>query len=285
VTYTVVPTKPGIYRNLPFSVYLQIEAENFSSLKHMGVSARCYKWHKDHPGGDKDTPSRKFGRALHSFTLEPDVTMLDYTVYRDSKSKGEGAVKRWKAFQEANQDKEILDVKDYDRCLLVREAIREHETVRRVLEDCDDFELTIVWEHHTGRLMKSRIDALGQHIIGDLKSSRDPQLHRFESDAERYLYRCQAAFYQDAVAAATGGELKPYAILAAETGPPYDAAKYIVPDEMLLDGRCTYEKWLEELGHCEREGIWPGFAEGELILGRPGWAESDEVDDLICEGD
>jgi hypothetical protein len=274
-----IPSEPGMYRRVPFHVYLQIVAANFSSLKHLDVSPRCYKWHKDHPGGDKDTPAKKFGRAVHSFVLEPDVTLLDYTVYRESKSKGEGAVKRWKAFQAANQDKEILDVKDYDRALLVRETIREHDAVSQVLDACDEFELTIIWEHRSGRIMKSRIDGLGQPIIADLKSCRDPRPHRFESDAERYLYRVQAAFYQDAVGYATSERPKPYSILAAETGPPYDAAEYLVPTEMLLDGRCVYEKWLEELGHCEREGMWPGFAEETLILGRPGWATKDDDKD------
>ena len=276
MTDPTIPSTPGVYRDIPFSIYLQIEALNFSSLKHMNVSPRCYKWHLDHPGQVRDTPAKKFGRAVHSFTLEPDVTLLDYTVYRESKSKGEGARKNWEAFKAANTDKEILDVKDYDRCLIVREAIREHEAVSRVLDACDERELTIIWEHHTGRLCKSRIDGLGQPIIADLKSSRDPRPFRFEADAERFLYRVQAAFYTDAVRFAfPDGGPRPYAILAAETGPPYDAAKYLVPEELILDGRCVYEDWLAELGHCEREDLWEGFAEGELILGRPGWATKD----------
>ncbi|MBU0598974.1 hypothetical protein KKF61_08390, partial [Patescibacteria group bacterium] len=130
---------------IPFAAYRRLPGTNSSALSDLRVSPLLYqRRHQDvcdacghdcmsNPVVDTsgarvcpecgatlvgrprpDTAAMKLGRALHSVVLEPDTTILEYTVYREPKSRGEGARTRWQEFEAAaiREGKTVLDVAD-----------------------------------------------------------------------------------------------------------------------------------------------------------------------------
>ncbi len=298
---------------IPFDAYRRLPGTNSSALSELRTSALSYQYyHRDVCGecghdcmgepvlvgydrmcphcstvladnSRPDTPAKLLGRAAHSIIIEPDTVKSEYAVYRESKTKGEGARLRWQAFQAEHEaeGKTILDVPIYDTCWAMRRACYRNRDALSLLAQATHREISIIWTHRSGELMKSRIDMLTAGPIVDMKSTRDITKWRFERDAKRLGYHCQAALYQDAVQALTG-ELRPYKIMAPQSVPPYDAAVFTLPDEALRRGRETYEAGIAMLQKCRAARDWPGMYDCEQELEIRGDYDDD---DLICEGD
>jgi hypothetical protein len=64
-----VPSKPGLYPDLPFAVYHQIEAKSSTMLRDMGYGARTC-WHRRRFAREV-TPAMLAGRLAHIQILEP----------------------------------------------------------------------------------------------------------------------------------------------------------------------------------------------------------------------
>lgn len=66
--------EPGIYLDLPEAEYHAAEGLSCSGIKHLTVSKLNY-WHKNldpDKEPEEDTGARRFGKAVHSFALEPE---------------------------------------------------------------------------------------------------------------------------------------------------------------------------------------------------------------------
>ena len=74
--------QPGIYFNLPESVYRSIRALSYSGIKHLAVSPLRY-WHNcinTDKAQEADTRAKRFGKATHCLALEPARFAQDYGV-------------------------------------------------------------------------------------------------------------------------------------------------------------------------------------------------------------
>ena len=296
---------------IPFAAYRALPGTNSSALSDLRVSPLLYQYrHPDvcgscghdcmgKPALDEwrrlcpacqgplagrprpDTAAMKLGRAMHSIIIEPDTTILEYTVYRDSKTKGEGSRTRWHEFRDAAtaEGKTVLDVADYDTCLVARRAVYRNADAIPLVAAATHRELSITWTHRSGERMKSRIDMLTPTHIVDMKSTRDISRWRFGADAKKFGYHVQAAVYQDAVEAAFGRRL-PYLIMAPQNCEPFDVAVFSLPDEAIQRGRDSYEEGIATLQRCRAGRRWPGMYSGVQELEIRG--DYDE-DDLICD--
>ncbi len=93
----------------------------------------------------------------------------------------------------------------------------------------------------------------------------------FGRAALNFEYHAQAAFYVDAVEAATGRRL-PYIIVAAELSPPCIVQVYRLPEYVLAAGRDHYRSLLSRLSECRREDRWGGYSDEEIDLELPRWS-------------
>ena len=228
------------------------------------------------------------GRCVHLAVLEPERFRGEVEVWEGGTRRG----KEWDAFRDANASKEILRQPDYFRCLAIQRAVRETDAAERYLEGGPS-ELTVLWTHVAEAIgglpgyridMKGRLDFDAVGAITDLKTCRDASPEGFGRTAYQLGYHRQAAIYADGYFAATG-KRKPYVLLAVESEPPHAVQVYRVPDELLEMGRQEYRALLDRLHVCRRDGVWPGYAEGEMALELPHWAmPSDDDSDLSETG-
>lgn len=276
----VQPLPMSVIHALPFEKYVELDGVHATGLKDMAVSPLLYKSRRENKRPDSDTLRR--GRAAHTAMLEPDRFMRDYVLW--PKSNGRRFGKKWDAFREMAGERTVINEQIYDAALRMRDAVRSHPVASVYLAERGKAELTIKWTHpRTGAGCVSRIDWLCSALV-DLKTTRNPAPGKFSSDAARFGYMLQLAFYGDAVASAGFGAL-PTVIIAAQSVEPYDVAVFDIPEDQLQTGRTQYEAALDRLIECQRADVWPGIAPERQELRLPAWATAEQDSEPITFGD
>jgi hypothetical protein len=103
----------------------------------------------------------------------------------------------------------------------------------------------VVRETYNGHPCQIRIDWLNPELgIVDLKTCDD--LTWFESDAKRFNYHHQLAFYQNVLDQRIE-QLVPVYVIAVEKKEPYRCGVWQIPPEVLLAARCDIEAAMERL--------------------------------------
>lgn len=269
----------SVVTGLPFEDYVALPEVHATGLKDMLVSPRLYKYRKDNPRADKD--AFRVGRASHTSILEPDLFALEYAVWLAKF--GRRGTNKHKEFCEANAGRTILTEAQYRLALKLRDSVRSHAVAGQILTDGAP-EVTMKWQHaRSGLMCKARVDWLGQFVI-DLKTTRNPAPGKFASDAARFGYAMQLAFYVDGVAAATG-DFRQAKIVAAQNVEPYDVVVFDIPDDVYAFGKQQYEDAIDLLLRCTESGEWPGVAPSEEVtLQLPSWATPEAEEEEITFG-
>ena len=273
---------PDIYHDIPFKVYRQWEAINFSSLKSMAVSPKQYKYDLEHP---QDKQCFKIGRAMHTFALEPHLVAESYVrapLFKTKKgdvAKNQGNTTEYKEFAEKvhSEGKEILSEDEYHQVEMMRDTALEIDTnVLGYLEDGFS-EMCCVWRDPvTGMLCKCRVDHLRGLAILDLKSTRDLSLKGFKRAIKDNFYHVQGSWYGWGVEQASRQSENPkqeviipevFNIYGIENHPPYDGDVFSPNIDSMIKGDDLYRAWLDELKVCMDTDYWPGrFRTGIKII-------------------
>jgi len=238
-------TKPGIYLDVPFGVYRDIDAVSASTLSHIGQPPKA------------DTSFMLVGRCVHCAVLEPDKFPLTTVIY----DRGRRGTNDFKAFAEQHRGKDILKPKEYQYVLDVRNAVYGNERVRKILSDPHGLpEATVIWTHErTGLLCKIRIDWLTPMLQFNLKTTHF--MGTFDDDAVRFFYAESAAFYHDGALAAIGTGRHPFWIVVQTQAPQHGGARPVevrqVSNQQIVSGREQYEKWLDQYVEYKRTGVVP----------------------------
>ena len=262
-------TNGALTRGLPFRKYMEMPGEHSSTLKRMMLSPLHYKHARDTTRADKE--DFRIGRATHTAVLEPDRFPLEYVVYSESKTTGDGARKNWAAFKAANANKTILDEAEYAKALAIRDAVRRNPLARDLLAK-GSAEVTAQWTHRsTGLPCKARYDWLGPKWIVDLKTTRGIDPSSFSRDVAKFAYHVQFALYSEGHAQITGERL-PFWAIVVEKSAPHDVVVYRVPETLLEEAWKVAWSLLDRVRECTDSGVWPGVAEGALELTLPEWA-------------
>lgn len=281
--------KNGVYFGLPRAAYdLIAERVNWSWLKHMKRSPFHFQTAKTE--AEKDTDAMRQGRAGHVYTLERERFAKEWIVWDKGDRRG-NAWKDFKAEAEAN-GQEILTATQYENVVAIAESALSNKHARPYLEHgCA--EVTLLWTHEEPANgepgfkldCKGRIDfAATRSAILDLKTTRDAAPEPFFRQCWNLDYYAQAAYYVDGYAAANGGVLLPFLIVAVENTSPYTSQLYRVPERILDMGRATYRGLLRRVAECRTADAWPGYADGPLELELPSWASRDAEEDLTGLG-
>lgn len=271
-----------VIERLPFEEYVRLDGVHSSTLKSILVSPRAYRAAVDRPREDKDT--LRLGRAGHTASLEPDRFLLEYAVFTAKNDDGKSRIRRgevWDKFCEANADKTILTVSQYETAIRVRDAVRSHAVAGGLLTEKGRAEVTVEWVHEaTGLRCVSRIDWLCSALC-DLKLTRDPLPDSFSRDAAKYGYAFQLSMYREACRVSGLGEL-PTKIIAAQNCEPFDVVVYDLDEEILSHGREQFEIAMIKLATCLESNTWPGVAPNEeMALRLPAWATPSLADEPI----
>ncbi len=189
-----------------------------------------------YPDPDKEdiseaAPHFILGDAFHKAVLEPRAFEELEENFVECPTAGLDT-KKAMAVRAANPGKIVATPAIIEKAKAMREAVMRHRLARRLLEQCDSFELTgLCPEPDCGVIRKIRIDAcngaatkahsrdfLGDAII-DLKSVRRSQFRprKFRWEALDRAYHLQGAYYLDTDALIRNGQARSAYILIAVT--------------------------------------------------------------------
>lgn len=110
-----------------------------------------------------------------------------------------------------------------------------------------------------------RLDWVHPHRgIVDLKTCDD--LTWFESDAKRYGYHRQMAFYRAVLAVRLGGQLVPVHIIAVEKKEPFRCGVWRVSENTLAIAQRENGAAIRRLLECQKRNAWPtGYEEVRVL--------------------
>ena len=278
-------TEPGVYTNVPFDVYLLIDAVNHSRIKEMrhGTPAHA-KYQIDNPRSA--TTSMELGTIVHEAILEPDRfrhevaftpnfgRLLKHEASGTTSEQGKKNKEKKLKFYERNQGKTLVSYEHGQVLRGIFASIKDHARTRQILDYKGYSEVVIIFEHTKvsapyAPLCKVRVDKWIPGIAAiDLKTTQSASYEQFSKSAHKYGYFTAAAMYLDALAFI--GEKKiPYKILAIETNPPY--LPHVFNLEWLDEARGEYKEWLSKYVYACDEDNWHGYEE-ETDLSPPEWA-------------
>jgi hypothetical protein len=254
-------------RSMPFAEYQQIQAVNWSSLKHMERSPKHYQFERVPP--PSETRAMVKGRAGHTAVLEPELFPSEYVVFPGARRAG----KEWDAFEAANWDRTILSAKEHGAALALAESVRNHPVAGPLLTGGVS-EQVIEWvDEETSLPCKARIDHLKAMVLTDLKTTATIERRRFQTTAYNLRYHGQTAFYRRGLRA--HGIDPEIWLVAVESAPPFDVAALFVTEDELAVGDELVSRLMLRLVECEATQEWPGSCPNGDRFTLPGWAYED----------
>lgn len=266
-------------RIMTFADYRELDAVNWSSLKHLRESPLKYRHMQDAP--DEDTRYRALGRATHALVFEPQTFNADYAIYEGGDRRG----KAWTEFAEAHAGQTIFKPNEIADAIGMANAVRVHPLIAPYLVD-GEFEKSIQWtDPSTGQACKARLDwwARGKRALCDLKTSTTIDKFRFGRIAARLGYHCQLAHYYNGVCAQPE-QVDEILLIAVESSAPYDVAVFVLDDDALFAGQEEVAELMRRLSEHRSSGVWPGrYTEKEPLL-LPQWVFGDEDDEGALGG-
>mgnify|MGYP003648315769 CR=1 FL=1 len=176
--------------------YRKISAISNSDLSLVSKSTALLEWNRNAPRGASDTSN--IGTATHAALLEPEEFAKDYLKMPslDLRTKAGKADKE--QFIASSEGKIVLDAKDYDLIIGMRDSVLAHPVANRLLTCSGSSEESIFFDLD-GVKCKARADRIPDHkelgfnCIVDVKTTAD--ISKFGYSARDYRYHCQAAFY------------------------------------------------------------------------------------------
>ena len=213
-----------------------------------------------------DSPAFLVGRALHCLAIEGraeyDRRYMTGGPVNEKTGKPYGADTKAHREWAAAQERDVLTA---DQAALVEQmadAAASHDVASRWFSggvgEC-------VARHPLGGVpCQIRIDCLHpNHGIVDLKTTAD--IDWFESDARKFGYLHQLAFYRDVLAGAAGvkpGDI-PCRLVAVEKDEPFRCGAWTVTPGSLDDCSRQNLAALDQYVRCEASGVWPTRYEEE----------------------
>lgn len=286
-----------IIHDLPADQYHAHPAIGRSGLELIAQSPKHY-WDRylnpDRPEQD-DNEHFAFGRAFHSYILEPELFRDTYvTIPADAPKKPTSTqinakkpsdatlaqLAWWSEFAAKTKGKQLLTNDDYERLENIAQNVRQHGGARALLSMPGKAEVTVFWNDPvTGVECKARFDWLTDDgIIVDTKTCRTANPdgedgQNFIKDAYAHGYPMQAAWYSEGYRQAFGKDPAAFVFIAAEKTRPYCVSVMRTTEVFVAYGDTQWRKHLSTYAACLKTGIWPAYSDKIIELGLPDWVE------------
>jgi hypothetical protein len=242
----------------PASVY-HASAGDYLSSHQLADYDRCPLLYQRRRLGlidDVDRPAFLFGRAVHTRILEGSQRFeQEFAVggpINPTTGKPFGTnTKAWAEWAEAN-GKDVLTEKQYEQLMNMTQAVNSHPVAAQLL--AQGIAEGVVRTEYCGLPCQIRIDWLGESGIVDLKTCDD--LTWFESDAKKFRYIYQMAFYRAVLEQASGSQV-PVHLIGVEKKEPYRCGTWLVHEDLLRQAQAENEATIDRLKQCIAANAWP----------------------------
>jgi len=270
-------TEPGIYYDVPFAQYREIDAVNHSLLRTLETKSPLHaKYQRDHPS--EETPALRIGRAAHSLVLEPGTFNIYWAVAPDVDRRTKAGKAEYADFEAEVGNRDVVSFQEMADIHEMAKAITDQRLHRLVRSGKS--EVVIVWvDDETKLKCKVRLDYLHEErglFVIDFKTTTDASEDAFTYSIQKFGYHSQAAFYCMACESIFG-QTPGYTWLVSEKEPPYAVAAYQIRSTTLDAGTSFCRRALEHYRRCLESYEWPGYPDAVTAIDMPKWAIDREL--------
>jgi len=270
----------GLVYNMPFDLYQAQQGINASSLAYGRKS--MLHMHHAMTTHSPATPAMMFGTLAHYVVLEGGADLVCCDARRGTKA--------WDAAIDAANGNERMVCKpdEYAQVLAMREMVMAHTEARWIIE-ATQHEVSGFWTGDYGKAklradMLGCIEASGNMILADYKTTGDIEPRRFFSTAERLAYHVKMGWYAEGVKAITGIYPDVYMIVQEQKA-PHDVFVSIMPYEIVEQGREEAIEIAIKYRVAQECGIYQGVEPDSVIeYERPAWVLGGENAEVNMEG-
>jgi hypothetical protein len=251
----------------------------------------------------KDTPDMAFGRAFHTYVLEPHLFDTQYFVPDfevpkvDEKPLKRDLVEQFggtmgaRLYEEAKElelrqkeardaainfhakkaeGKEIITLDQMAKLKDMRASVMSHPQAPAMITG-GAIEHSLFWEDpHTGVRCKTRPDIWFENMTVDLKTCKDADERSFIKSVYTYGYSLQSAMNREGIYHTGGNDIKTHAFICVEKEWPHMVAVYYL-DQIALDAAHNlFKNTLESFKESLTNNIWKGYETKEISI--PAWA-------------
>lgn len=220
----------------------------------------------------------EFGSAVDLAILEPEN--FEKLVWRGPDDRKGNKWTTAEADAKSSGAKHILPGPEFDRCLLVRDAIMSVSHINNIITGgtVDDTNLTqpsAYWiDEQTGVLCKCRPDKVRTDlgVMLDLKTAQDASPIGFASAVARYGYHCEEGWYTEGWAAAGEAPIQGFVFLVVEKESPFAFGLYELDPNSTAEGNAIMRRALDTYAKCMKTDVWPAYGDGVQEISIPNWA-------------
>jgi len=277
----VAPTDPGVYGDIPESVY---HADR-STLSHSGalklLPPSCpakFKEALDAPPEHHDYFD--FGHAAHALVLG---TGLDIVEVKAKDWKTKAAQEQRKAIRAEGKVPLLTADLVHARAMAVK--VREHAVASDLLAT-GQAEMSLYWTDPASWVrLRARIDWMtqpgGRLTFVDYKTTSSASPRPFASSAHKFGYFQQAPWYLDGARELDLSDDPRFLFIAQEKEPPYLVTVHEFGPEDIETGARLNRKAIEIYAECTATGVWPGYGEHIHPMRLPYWARYDSQETAL----
>lgn len=227
-----------------------------------------YRKHVTREAGAEESAALLRGRLVHAMVLDPGAGMDEFMVLDVTSRRSQ----LYQAAERKNPDRTCVLQTEYEQAAQIARAVLNDPRAAQLIEGAQ-CEHSLFW-NEAGILAKCRPDARAPRysVIADLKTGRDVSPKAFQRAVIQYGYHISAAWYLRGEAAVFGERSATWCWIAVEAEPPHVVQLYVAEPPLLERGDALIDEALARLRVGLESGTWPGFADGILPVGLPGWA-------------
>lgn len=227
-------------------------------------------------------PKKEFdvGHAAHKLILGVGMPIVEIPAGLLSGQYASVSSAKAKAWvEEARAEGKVpLKPREFQAVRRMADAVLMNAKARRVLEAAPWREVSLFGEDEaTGVQVRSRLDALGEGVLGDVKTTPDVSARKVTNAVVDLGYDLSAEMYRQMVVRVLGYDPGPMNLIFVEKELPHDVRVVKLADQAWrIGGETKIRAALDLFAWCTENGVWPGDDEdgGEIRdLPVPAWYE------------
>jgi len=233
------------------------EPVRFSNLKRMSQSPAHYRHYLANP--TKQTRAMLFGDALDAMLFgHKEIVIFDGASRRG---------KAWTTFADENPEAVLLLASEHEQVRGMAASVQANSSAMELLTG--SIQETIWWKIGE-RECRGTPDAFTVNRVVELKTTRNGNPNKFQTDGRYMGYHAQLVWYFDGLR--TLARIKQDAsclIVAVESAAPYPITIFQLTQRAIVEGAKLWNLWFSRLMVCEETNCWPAYSEAIVPFETP----------------